>query len=422
MRTPFKRSRVAIGMAVVTALLASTLAIGSIGSAGAASSVRGFDGSTITLASLGIASQFAPGVPNGVQARIKRFNDTNEVKGVKLKWTEFADDKQDPSTSLSEARRLVTQTGVFAIVGDVSQSNPGDFFNQQHVPYFGWAFDNTYCSTKPSTSLYGFGYNGCLVPAAPSVMGDNGFLSYKYVSQKTGHKNPTLAIFSNDTQSGKNSVKFQQIAYTGAGYKVVATNNQMPIPPVADYTPYAQAMLTADAGKAPDAILCLLAVDCIQMYSLIKANGYTGTYISSLYSNILVKALDASAANVPVVPLDATTNNAGLEQMKKDLDAYSPGTSNKIDTATIAGYASTDMFIQALKTVAKKGKSNITPENVQKAAAKQTWQIQGLAGPTIYPQSTVSPYPTCTALTISDSTTWKTVEPFACSKKQFKVK
>jgi ABC-type branched-subunit amino acid transport system substrate-binding protein len=421
MRTPFKRSRLAIGMTVVTALFASTLAVGSIGSAGAAG-VRGFDGSTITLASLGIASQFAPGVPNGVQARIKRFNDTNEVKGVKLKWSEFADDKQDPSTSLSEARRLVTQTGVFAIVGDVSQSNPGDFFNQQRVPYFGWAFDNTYCSTKPSTSLYGFGYNGCLVPAAPSVMGDNGFLAYKYISQKTGNKAPTLAMFSNDTQSGKNAVKFQQIAYQGAGFNIVATNNQMPIPPVADYTPYAQAMLTANKGKAPDAIVCLLAVDCIQMYGLIKANGYTGTFISSLYSNILVKAMDASAANVPVVPLDATSNDAGLVTMKKDLDAFSPGASSKVDTATIAGYASTDMFIQALKTVAKKGKNNITPENVQKAAAKQTWQIQGLAGPTIYPQSTVSPYPVCTALTVSDSTTWKTVEPFACSKKQFKVK
>jgi ABC-type branched-subunit amino acid transport system substrate-binding protein len=421
MKRPFKRSRLVVGVAVVAALAASTLA-GSVGSAGAARSVRGFDGTTITLASLGVTAQFTPGVPNGVQARIKAFNDDNEIKGVKLKWTEFADDGQADATALNEVRRLVTQTGVFALVGDTSANNPGAYLNQQHVPYFGWAFDNSYCSNKQSTALYGFGYSGCLVPANPSVMGDNGFQSIKYVSQKTGHKNPTLAIFSNDTEAGKNSVKFQQIAYAGAGYKIVATNNQMPIPPVADYTPYANAMLTADNGKAPDAILCLLATDCIAMYNLIHANGYTGTYISSLYSNILVKALSGSAANVPVVPLDATSNNAGLVTMEKQLDAFSPGASQKVDTATIAGYASTDMFIQALKTVAKKGKSNITPENVQKAAAKQTWQIQGLAGPTTYPNSTVSPYPTCTALTVSDGTTWKTVEPFACSKKQYKVK
>jgi len=422
MRRPFKRSRLVVGVAVLAALSIGTLA-GSLGSAGATPrAVRGFDGTTITLASLGVTAQFTPGVPNGVQARIKAFNDNNEIKGVKLKWTEFANDGQDNATALSEVRRLVTQTGVFALVGDTSANNPGDYLNQQHVPYFGWAFDNSYCSNKPSSALYGFGYNGGLVPANPSVMGDNGFQSVKYVAQKTGHKNPTLAIFSNDTEAGKNSVKFQQIAYQGAGYKIVATNNQMPIPPVADYTPYANAMLTADNGKAPDAILCLLATDCIQMYSLINANGYTGTYISSLYSNILVKAMNGSAANVPVVPLDATANNAGLVTMEKQLDAFSPGASQKVDTATIAGYASTDMFIQALKTVAKKGTSNITPENVQKAAAKQTWQIQGLAGPTTYPNSTVSPYPTCTALTVSDGTTWKSVENFACSKKQFPVK
>ena len=65
------------------------------------------------------------------------------------------------------------------------------------------------------------------------------------------------------------------------------------------------------------------------------------------------------------------------------------------------------MFIQALKTAAKKGKSDITPENVQKAAANQTWQIKGLAGPTTYPQSTVSAYPACSAEVLSDGTAWK---------------
>ena len=46
----------------------------------------------------------------------KRFNDTNELKGVKINFTEFADDGADPATTLSIERRLVTQTGVFAIV------------------------------------------------------------------------------------------------------------------------------------------------------------------------------------------------------------------------------------------------------------------------------------------------------------------
>ena len=414
------RSRVvgSLSVALVVGLLVTGLVAGS---ASGQSSVRGFDGKTITLASMGIASQFAPGIPNGVNARIQAFNDNNEIKGVKLNWTEFVDDKQDVNVSLSEARRLVTQTGVFALVGDVSQTNPGDYFKQQQVPYFGWAFDNTYCSNKPSTSLWGFGYNGCLVPDNPSVMGDNGFLSYKYVKEKTGKDHPTLAVFGNESQSGKNAVKYQSIAYKGVGYDVVAQLTRMPLPPVPDFTPYVQDILTSNDGAAPDVVLCLLSTECLSIWDLVKANGYDGIFISSLYSNFLTKPLDGSLANVPSVPSD-TTGAAGLDQMKQDLDAYKPGTSERIDTATIAGYVSTDMFIQALKTVAKKGKSNITPANVQKAAAKQTWQIKGLAGPTTYPQSTVSPYPTCTALALSDGTTWQTVEPFACSKKQYPVK
>ncbi len=110
-------------MVVVVATMAVALAAG-IGSAGASrSAVRGFDGSTITVAGLGIKSQLG-GAETGAQARIKRFNDTNEIKGVKIDYTELAEDKNDPATALSEARRLVTQTGIFAMVGEISTVSP----------------------------------------------------------------------------------------------------------------------------------------------------------------------------------------------------------------------------------------------------------------------------------------------------------
>ena len=125
MMRPFKRSRLAIGVALVIAMAASTLAIGSIGGAGGAGlGARVRRRAPSRVASMGIAAQFVPGVPNGVQARIKEFNDNNEIKGVKIDWKEFADDKEDVSLALSEARRLVTQVAVFAIVGDVSTQNP----------------------------------------------------------------------------------------------------------------------------------------------------------------------------------------------------------------------------------------------------------------------------------------------------------
>ncbi len=386
------------------------------GSAQAVGSVRGFDGTTVKVAGLGIAAQF-PNVPVGAKARIQRFNDDNEIPGVKIQYVEFADDKQDPATALSESRRLVTQDGVFAIVGDVSQSNPGDFFNQQHVPYFGWAFDNTYCSAKPTTSLYGFGYNGCLVPNDPKVMPDAGGALYTYVSKLTGKQHPTAAVFSNDTQSGKDSAQYQSSAYQGAGFDVVYAKGSVPPPPVSDYTPYVQQLLTSDHGHAPDTIVCELSTDCIPIYAGLQANNYKGTYQSPLYSDALLKPMSGSVSSIQFNNL--TENTPALEQMKADFNKVKPGAA--IDSGGATAYFSTDMFIQALKTAAKKGKSNITPEAVQKAAATQTWQIKGAAGPTIYPGATQKSYSACTTIVKDSGTSWDTVVPFTCSNKGYPV-
>ena len=83
-----------------------------------------------------------------------------------------------------------------------------------------------------------------------------------------------------------------------------------------------------------------------------------------------------------------------MNQMKADFDAFQSGAAAKADTGMVAGYLSTDMFIQALKKVAAKGKSNITPANVRKVASTLTWQIKGVAGPTTYPTATVGTFQT----------------------------
>src|SRR5438045_1134933 len=151
-----------VGVLAVVSVIAAALV--APGVAQGAPSVRGFSNGTITVAGMGYAANFDPDGTIGATARFKRFNDDNEIKGIKIEYKEFADDNQDPAKSLNEGRRLVQQVGVFAIVPDLSDTNPGPFFKQQHVPYFGWAFDDTYCSASPSTSVWGFGFNGCLVP------------------------------------------------------------------------------------------------------------------------------------------------------------------------------------------------------------------------------------------------------------------
>jgi ABC-type branched-subunit amino acid transport system substrate-binding protein len=405
-----------VGGALVAALAVTTL-VGASGGAGAARKVRGFDGSTLKLAGIGIGAQFADaGV--AAEARIKRFNDDNEIKGVQITWSGFVDDKQDPATALSEVRRLVTQEGVFALTADTSQFNPGDYLKQQHVPYFGWAFDATYCSPKPSTALWGFGYTGCLLNPSPSVLPDSNFLNYKMVSGTTGKKQPTMFLIGNDSTSSKISITNGTVTAQKAGFKVIGTDNTMPLPPVPDYTPYAQKAMTSDNGNPPDAMECLLATDCINMYNLVKAQGYKGSFISSLYAGALTKLLANSYASIFFTAPDQQT--PAMKQMQADINAVKAGSGNDVSSAQVAGYGSTDMFISALKkVVAKSGKSGITPEAVQKAASTMTWEIKGLTGPVSYPKSSVVLWPYCNAIVGSDGTAWSQKEAYACSKTQF---
>jgi hypothetical protein len=321
---------------------------------------------------------------------------------------------------LSEARRLVTQVGVFAIVGDTSANNPGAYFTQQHVPYFGGSFDSTYCSPKVTTTLWAFGVIGCLGGENPSHVGDPGKVPYQYVSAQTHKQHPTLVIFTNDNDTGKRNSTQAAVAYRGAGFDVVAVQQSIPALTPSDYTPYAEQALTADHGSAPDAMLCQTTLDCLGMWKLIHAMGFQGVFLSGLYSTVLTKPLAGTVAAAPYVnPAEAT---AGYRQMKADLDKVQPGSSGKVDVGAIDGYASTDMFIQALKTVAKHGKSSITPEKVQQAAARQQWNLVGVMGPTVYPQSTVYGYPTCRSLFASSGTDWPTVVSYTCSTKTYSTK
>ena len=402
------------GALCVALVLFSAGMVSTAGPAGAA--VRGFDGKTIKVAGLGI-KKLLPSGEDGARARIKRFNDTNEIKGIKIDYKELADDNQDPATALSEARRLVSQVGVFAIVGDISANNPGQYFTQQHVPYFGGGFDTTYCSNKPSTSLWGFSSGGCTVPADPSFVTDIYPGLYKYVSTKLNKKHPTMVLFGSDNESGKNGAKVFSVAAQGAGFKVVAVQNKMPPPPVGDYSPYAQAVMTGDNGKPPDSTFCIGSSDCLSVWEIMKANGFKGVFSHGLYHEALTAQAGGTVVNGPYVP--PIEDTPGLQQLRADFEALEPGLGSKVDLGSIYGYTSTDMFIQALKTVAKKGKSNITPENVQKAASTMKWQIEGLMGPKEYPKSTVMGFPACFMIVSSDGTAWSVQEPYTCSTKTF---
>src|SRR5207245_5048046 len=119
MRSSTHTHRLAAALVAALVLAASSVAVTSPAGARVTAQARGFDGTTITVGGLGnMATVGAAQV--GAKARIERFNKTHEIKGVKIDYVGFEDDKGDPATALTQARKLVTQDRAFAIVGDSS--------------------------------------------------------------------------------------------------------------------------------------------------------------------------------------------------------------------------------------------------------------------------------------------------------------
>ncbi len=167
---------------------------------------------TIKTAGIGYLKNFGDAA-TGTEARFKRANDNNEVKGYTFELTEFADDNNDPATALSETRRLVSQDGAVAIVPDVSTQTPADYLTQQQIPYFGPGYDITYC--EPGG--WGFSVYGCLIQENPKKLpGSNWEQLYKSLTAK-GIKNPTAALLGSDQTSGKVSRPGHRLRGRGRG-------------------------------------------------------------------------------------------------------------------------------------------------------------------------------------------------------------
>jgi ABC-type branched-subunit amino acid transport system substrate-binding protein len=401
-------------VAVVAALVVAALA-----PAGGAASPRvaTASGGKITVAGMGYTQTFGD-APTGAQARFQRANQDKEVKGYTFDFKEFANDGNDPSTALSEARRLVTQDGVMAIVPAVSVITPSDYLTQQQIPWFGVGYDNTYCTS--GAPGFGISAYGCLIPDSPKrVPGTQWELLKKQLASK-GIQNPTLALLGTDTNSGKSSVQSSASAATGVGFKVVYAKGAFPGPPavVSDFTPYSQAILTSNSGKAPDVIYTSIApTSALSLTSLLNSSGYTGTYLSPFYSPLLLQPLKGAYVFLQFAGFES--DSAGVKQMNDDVQAFKPGT--KPSLALSAGYFSADMFIQAVKNSLKTSKT-LTSASVQKAAAKMTYQIKDTIGPTVYPASFKLGTQACSTLEYdADGTAFSIAQPFTCTTKTYPV-
>jgi len=410
-----RKKGVGLVLVATVAAMAAALLTPAVGGASAPSAVA--IGKTINVGGIGLAKTYANDAPVGAQARFDRANKNNEVKGYTFSYKGLADDNNDPNTALSEARRLVSQEGVVAIVPDVSIVPPTEYLAQQQIPSFGGGYSTSYCPTSPKTS-WDFAIYGCLIPENPKQVANTNWVELKKALAAKGVKNPTVALMGTDSTSGKVSVAGSASGAEGAGFKVVYAKGAFPPPPtvVGDYTPYAQAIMTSNNGSAPDVVYSSVpATSSLAIFNLIKSQGFTGTIMSPYYSNILLGALKDSYVFVQFSGYES--NTPAIKQMLADVEATKPGTQKTIGLAV--GYFGADLFIQALKTTLKTNKAPTTAA-IQKTMQKFTYEIKGTVGPTTWP-SAFTIANGCNTLLFDDGTAFTIDQKYTCSTDYVKM-
>jgi ABC-type branched-subunit amino acid transport system substrate-binding protein len=374
-------------------------------SGGGGGDVRGVTDTSVSVAAL-VSNDIFGAAAKGAQARFDVENAKGGVNGRKIDMVEVGDDKFDPTTNIQEARRLVSQTKVFAVVPTVTVVlGAGDYLKQQKVPFFGWGITAGFCDNE-----YGYGFTGCVAPAKPEYTN-----TYMVESSAKALKKPvkglTVAVIAEDTDAAKSGVTTQQAAAESVGAKVVYAKGTVPAPPatVGDFSPFVQDIMKSNGGNAPDAVIMLLASipSTLGLQAGLLQAGYKGPILNTqTYDSQLAAPSKGGSVYVQFGAFESAGTVKGVQDM---LDAFKAATVQPSVLAAV-GYFSADMFIAALK---KAGKA-LTVESFQKAAGTMTYEVKDTVGPTTFPLDFKAPTP-CGSLVTSTGAAYELTVPYFCA-------
>jgi branched-chain amino acid transport system substrate-binding protein len=319
-----------------------------------------------------------PGLDDGAKARFTRANSTGELGKVKINYIGCQDDGADQTRDGQLAHQLVQNDKVFAVLPYVTQvaAGSGDFLNQQHTPFIGWGFTNESCTA------YGIGDTGCGGPTASTTLDLS--LTKPLATALGGSTGKTAAVFSENfsgsTANADNMVKCLE----AAGYKVVLNDTTMPpdsAGPITDFSPYVQKVLSANGGKGVDLVINNTEFDnAIGLTAALKAAGFKGAQANfvAYVPGLLTSSPDvAQALNGTYIVQEGTGaqifGGSSWDKIATDLKAI--GASTDVQLGTIHGYASADMFVDAIKELQTE-KKPITGENF--SALFNSWTYPGL--------------------------------------------
>jgi branched-chain amino acid transport system substrate-binding protein len=357
-----------------------------------ANSAEGFTADSITIeGDIVKTSQVGysqAGAEIGAKARFQRANDEGGINGRKINYLGSLDNKLDPSQSLPTVKKIVQQDKAFAVVPllDPQLSSGGTFLQQNNVPIFGWGITPAFCNNDT-----GFGFTGCLVPSTKEnqVSKLAAGVMDKVLNIPNG-KGKTVAMISEDSTAGTFGIKVIEAAFVADGWKVTYSKSSIPASSATtDFTPYAQAIMTSNGGKAPDVMAHITtAANAIGLTQALKNAGFKGpqenavTYDAKYLSSAQTKqALEGTYVFVQYG--DFQNGSDANKQMLADVQKVDP--SQKELTQDIAiGYYSADIFLNGLK---KTGKQLSRASFLKAMNDGSTYEVKDGLGAISYPDA-----------------------------------
>ena len=351
----------------------------------------------------------------GAKARFARANAEGGVNGRMINYLGSVDNKLDPAQDLPTVKKIVQTDKAFAIVPMVSPvlAQGGTYLVTNKIPFYGWGITPAFCN-----NTVGFGFTGCLVPLTKTdeVSTASAGLVEKLLGIKDG-TGKTVALISEDDVAGQFGVKVIEAAFVADHWKVTYAKSSLPSgSPTTDFTPYSQAILTSNNGKAPDVMFHVTTVPNAEgLTKALTDAGFKGpqvnavTYDPAFLTGQAGASLDKEYVFVQYGAFES--GGAANAQMLKDVQAVDP--SQKTLTQDIAiGYYSADIFLAHLK---KTGATLSRAALLAAANDGSTYQVPGGIGAISFPanhQNSVA----CGSLVQINSGKYDVKVPLSCYK------
>ena len=359
-----------VGLVVLVALIAAACSNASKddNSGGKASSSGTDPGITATEIKVGglaaktgpLGSQYEP-IGVGVQAYLDMVNEQGGVNGRKIKFIGLRDDATTPSRNVAQARALVEQDKVFAIVGVASPLFPaGTYLAGTGVPTFGW-------NVNPEWS------------AGPNLFGEKGsYLSFTdpgpavpFLATRSGAK--VVAAIAYTASQSADCMKGMINSYNQFGLKVGVSDASLP---------FGVTNIDADIQRMKEAGVQFVSTcmdptgNTLLSRSLKQAGlGHVQQYWPNGYDQETLSKFADLMEGVYLysdhVPFETPQFSPGMQTFLREMKKRYPN--QAISDVVLAGWINADLFVTALKAAGK----DVTRKKVVDAINKMTHYTAG---------------------------------------------